>query len=103
MEVQNLDKIRVDEQLATLLKSEVLKFDNKAVVFVFGSRADKSKKGGDHDFLLLTTIKLSSQQLREIRMRLFENFGEQKFDLVNYTFEEKAAFKDLIMNEAVGI
>lgn len=61
--------------------STVKFFDNDATVYLFGSRVDDSKKGGDIDLLVLSDI-LTSKDKRSIKMRLYELLEEQKIDLL---------------------
>ena len=62
------------------LSSEL--FEN-AKVFVFGSRTDMSKKGGDIDIYIQTTKKDALLKAKLVFLREFEKrFGEQKVDLL---------------------
>lgn len=36
-----------------------------------------------------------------MEVKIFYTFGEQKLDIVNFTFDEKSAFKDLILLDAI--
>jgi uncharacterized protein len=61
-------------------------------LFLFGSRADPDKKGGDIDLLLVTNeeTKKKSQSFRlELRSALREAAGDQKVDLSIATSEER--------------
>ena len=55
--------------------------DNRARIYLFGSRVDDAKKGGDIDLLILSE-KLSESDRGTIRLRLHEKLGEQKIDIV---------------------
>jgi len=61
--------------------STVKCFDNDATIYLFGSRVDDSKKGGDIDLLVLSNT-LTSKDKRTIKMRLYELLEEQKIDLI---------------------
>ena len=61
--------------------STVKCLDNDAIVYLFGSRVDDSKKGGDIDLLVLSNS-LTSKDKRAIKMRLYELLEEQKIDLL---------------------
>jgi predicted nucleotidyltransferase len=67
------------EQAAIL--STVKQFDSNAGVYLFGSRADDTKKGGDIDLLVMSD-RLTSDDKRTIKMKLYELIGEQKIDIV---------------------
>ena len=67
------------EQVAIL--STVKHFDSNAGVYLFGSRVDDTKKGGDIDLLVMSD-RLTTDDKRTIKMRLYELIGEQKIDIV---------------------
>lgn len=67
------------EQAAIL--STVKNLDNNARVYLFGSRVDDAKKGGDIDLLVMSG-RLTSNDKRAIKIKLYELLGEQKIDLV---------------------
>ena len=64
-----------------IIKQTANEFDAKAKVFLYGSRADDTQKGGDID-LLIFSEKLLQENASEIRNRLCELLGEQKIDIV---------------------
>ena len=61
--------------------STVQRLDINARVYLFGSRVDDAKKGGDIDLLVMSD-KLSKDDKRRIKMELYELLGEQKIDLL---------------------
>jgi predicted nucleotidyltransferase len=61
--------------------STVKCLDNNARVYLFGSRVDDTKKGGDIDLLIMSDI-LTSDDKRTIKIKLYELLGEQKIDLI---------------------
>ena len=61
--------------------STVQGLDINARVYLFGSRVDDSKKGGDIDLLVMSD-KLTRDDKRTIIMKLYEFLGEQKIDLL---------------------
>lgn len=72
-------RLKDSEQEAIL--SAVKGLDNNASVYLFGSRVDDTKKGGDIDLLVLSD-RLTSDNKRTIKMKLYELLGEQKIDLL---------------------
>lgn len=71
-----------------LLQTEILaisqtirRLDDRARIYLFGSRVDDTKRGGDIDLLILSE-KLSESDRGMIRLGLHERLGEQKIDLV---------------------
>jgi predicted nucleotidyltransferase len=63
------------------IKQTILEADPGAQVFLFGSRVDDTKKGGDIDLLVLSR-KLGFDDKLKIKGRLAELIGEQRIDLV---------------------
>ena len=61
--------------------SAVKYLDDDAIVYLFGSRVDDSKKGGDIDLLVLSS-RLTNNDKRTIKMRLYELLEEQKIDIL---------------------
>jgi predicted nucleotidyltransferase len=56
-------------------------FDPKAKIFLFGSRVDDTRKGGDIDLFVLSG-KIKSMERRKIKLSIYDNIGEQKIDMV---------------------
>lgn len=69
-------------------------------VYLFGSRADDTKKGGDIDILVLSEKKLHHAELYKMKQSFFSKFGEQKLDVVNFTKTDQSAFKNFILSYA---
>ena len=61
--------------------STVKLLDNDATIYLFGSRVDDSKKGGDIDLLVMSD-QLTSRDKRAVKMRLYELLEEQKIDIL---------------------
>lgn len=73
--------MRLSKEEVTVIKSSIEKFDPQAQIYLFGSRADPNKKGGDIDILILSKV-LNEQDKIKIEMAIFEELEEQKIDLV---------------------
>ena len=56
-------------------------YDDKASLYLFGSRADNKQLGGDIDLLVHSKV-IDKMQLRKIKWQLMEQLGEQKIDLL---------------------
>lgn len=63
------------------IKSSIHEFDSNAIIYLFGSRADPNKRGGDIDLLIFSDI-LTELDKVKIEMKLFEKIEEQKVDIV---------------------
>jgi predicted nucleotidyltransferase len=66
--------------------------DPEAKIWLFGSRADNSKKGGDIDIGILSR-KIDFMKKLGIRIDICEKIGEQKIDLLVSKTGEDTFFK----------
>ena len=69
-------------------------------IYLFGSRVDDTKRGGDIDLYIELTDKLSDEDIRskksKFKLKLYDKIGEQKIDIVvsedkNRTIEKEAS------------
>jgi len=86
-------RISVSEKEAIL--NAVVAKDPAAKVWLFGSRADDSKKGGDIDIGILSE-KIDFSEKLGIKIALYEKIGEQKIDLVVSKTGEDIFFKSAV-------
>ena len=63
------------------IKETILNLDPEAKIYLFGSRVDDTLRGGDIDLLILSH-NITQKDRRNIRVKLFEQIGEQKLDLI---------------------
>ena len=71
-------------------------------MYLFGSRVDDSKKGGDIDILILSD-KLTKRDLRKIRINFFKKFGEQKLDIILDRTDVQKIFTKHILKQAIEL
>ena len=95
--------MRIKKEMVEFLRAYIKKEMSGAKLYVFGSRADDKKKGGDIDILLLTKERIGFKEKSAIRTAVWKRFGEQKIDILNYTFKEENTFKELILEESIEI
>ena len=89
---------QIAEKLVSLAKEN---FGEDCKLYLFGSRVDDSKKGGDIDLLLLTNKKITLEEKWAIKRKIHSLIGEQKIDIVNFTHTEEDTFKDIILEDAI--
>ncbi|MDC7243021.1 MAG: nucleotidyltransferase domain-containing protein, partial [Sphaerochaetaceae bacterium] len=70
--------------------------------YLFGSRVDSTKKGGDID-LLVVSKKLEKKDIRTLRIEFCKNFGEQKIDILLDDGSLKKTFHKLIFQKAIQL
>ncbi len=73
--------MRISSHDRQAIKETIKELDSKAKVYLFGSRTDDTKRGGDIDLLILSDS-LTERDRRTIRLKLFDRIGEQKIDLI---------------------
>ncbi|MCK9362910.1 MAG: nucleotidyltransferase domain-containing protein [Syntrophales bacterium] len=73
--------MRLQEFEIRTIEETVHALDPEAAVYLFGSRADDSRKGGDIDLLIISP-KLTYSDKLKIKRQFFEKMEEQKIDVV---------------------
>ena len=74
-------RMRLSVEEAKSIRQCVLRFDPKAEVFLFGSRADDTRRGGDID-LLIVSKEIGLRQRLRLQSALEDALGLRKIDLV---------------------
>ena len=94
--------MRLTQSEVTLLKEKLASLSKEARLYLFGSRVDESKRGGDID-LLVVSKKLTKKDLRHLRLAFFKIFGEQKMDILldDGTFSDP--FHKIIFEKAIRL
>ena len=95
--------MRLNKDIENFISQYIKENFSGANVFLFGSRTDDNKKSGDIDVLILSEEKLSFSDLSKMRFSFYKTFGEQKIDLVNFTFSEENPFKNIALEQAVEL
>jgi predicted nucleotidyltransferase len=80
--------------------SEITACDPDSKIWLFGSRTNDSKKGGDIDIGILSK-KIDFKKKLDIRHGICEKIGEQKIDLVVSKTGDTAFFKYAVMKEGI--
>ena len=88
--------MRISEYEKTAIIEAVKNTDPDAHVWLFGSRTDDSKKGGDIDIGILSS-KIGVMEEIEIRQKICNKIGEQKIDLVVSKDGQQAFFKHIVI------
>ncbi len=81
------------------IKETVLQRDEGAKIYLFGSRVDDAKRGGDIDLLVLSS-KITFREKLEIKLDMYDRMGEQKIDLLIEQDESKP-FTRIALEEGV--
>lgn len=94
--------MRLKKEEIEVLKNTLYKLSNEAKIYLFGSRVDDNKRGGDIDLLIISK-KLTKRDLRKLRTEFFKHFGEQKIDIVLDDGTMKNPFVKIIFKKAVQL
>jgi len=95
--------MRLDNQIIEFFKQRIAEPMPDATLYLFGSRTLDSALGGDIDLMIVTHNPVAKKTLRNIRVEFYKKFGWQKIDLVNFTYSDTSAFKQLIQLDAIKL
>ena len=95
--------MRITENQKNVIIDAVKNSDPNAKVWLFGSRTDDSKKGGDIDIAIFSEI-INKNVMQEIEIRRFicDRIGEQKIDIVTTNSGKEAIFR-LAVEEGIQL
>ncbi len=92
--------MRLSESEINTFKTKLRSLCSDAKLYLFGSRTDDTKKGGDID-LLIVSKELTKRDLRLLKVDFFDKFGEQKLDIVLDDGTFKNPFHKMIQKKAI--
>lgn len=92
--------MRLNQNQVKILKDKLETICSNAQLYLFGSRVDDDKKGGDID-LIVVSKEVTKRDLRYLRIEFFKHFGEQKLDIILDDGEFKNPFIKHILKKAV--
>jgi predicted nucleotidyltransferase len=79
-------KVRLTEYEKQSIKETFEEIFKKGKIYLFGSRIDVTKKGGDIDLYIDLPYKLSTKEWLDkkgkFKLKLYDKIGEQKIDIV---------------------
>jgi predicted nucleotidyltransferase len=87
--------MRITENEKKVIINAAKSIDPDAQVWLFGSRTDDSKRGGDIDIGILSE-KVDVMEEIDIRQQICDKIGEQKIDLVVSKDGQQAFFKHIV-------
>jgi len=95
--------MRITENEKNVIIDAIKSVDSNASLWLFGSRTDDSRKGGDIDIAVLSE-KINKDTMRQIQIRrsICNRIGEQKIDIV-VSADGKEAFFRLAVEEGIEL
>lgn len=91
-------KMRLTDVEQNAILVSVLKFDGDAEVYLFGSRVDNARKGGDVDILVRSDI-LNKSMLHLLEDELFKYIDEQSVDFVLTGISRLSSFASMVLEQ----
>ncbi|MCV6608432.1 MAG: nucleotidyltransferase domain-containing protein [Campylobacterales bacterium] len=96
--------MRLSKKDIQIIKSTILEYIKDGKIYLFGSRVDDSKKGGDIDLLVETQQNIGLKEELEILSKLELNGIIRKVDLLIKTpFRKQNAIFDSIESTKVAL
>lgn len=74
--------MRLSQIQINAIRDSVYDLDPDAVIHLYGSRVDDSKKGGDIDLLIISDRLFGLKDKSKVRWKIYEKLGEQKIDIL---------------------
>jgi predicted nucleotidyltransferase len=96
--------MRLTEKQVDIIREGVIKhFGEKSAVYLFGSRVDDTKKGGDIDLLVEAVYSFEELFLKKVNLltELQLKLGERKIDIITSN-PLKTSERPLIVEEALS-
>jgi predicted nucleotidyltransferase len=96
--------MRISEYERETIVRAVESVDKDALVWLFGSRTDDTKKGGDIDIAVLSD-KIHGNIMEELKVKRFicDNIGEQQIDIVSSAPGKQNTFFRLAVKEGIKL
>ena len=94
--------MRISEIEKNAIIDAILEQDKNAQIFLFGSRTDDLKKGGDID-ILVHSDEIGLLKIVKIKSAIFKHIPEQKIDLLVSKSNETNHFADFISDQLISL
>jgi len=88
-----VNSMRITEHERSAIVDAVKNVDPDAEIWLFGSRADDGKKGGDIDIAIRSEKIKNVMQKIQVRRFICDRIGEQKIDIVTTNSGKEAIFR----------
>ena len=95
-------RVRLKDWEINVIKKVIKSFDKNAKIYIYGSRTDLKKRGGDIDILVISKNIPLERQLK-LKAKLIKFLGDRKIDLLVVKNKNETIFTELIYSQAVEI
>jgi len=93
--------MRLKPSEVSTIKGIILAIDPQAEIYLYGSRVDDEKRGGDIDILIMSKI-IDFDKKLTISAKLFEAMDEQKVDIL-VASDASDPFARTVKDGAIGL
>ncbi len=94
--------MRLKDYEVRVIKDAVYSLDKNAKIFLFGSRVDDKKRGGDID-LIVVSEKMNYNDKLRIYTNIFKKLEEQKIDIILYNGKDDNFFVRDSLKESIQL
>ena len=94
--------MRLKDHEIRVIKDAVHSLDKNAKIFLFGSRVDDKKRGGDIDQIIVSEKMRFKDKLR-IYTNIFKKLEEQKIDIILYNGKDENFFVRDSLKESIQL
>lgn len=91
--------MRLEKTEIESIKKVILGFEPSATIYLYGSRIDDAKQGGDIDLMMVAQKKISLMEKIRMKLALYDTLGEQKIDLLIADENADSAFINMVKQE----
>ncbi len=91
--------MRLEKAEIESIKQVILGFAPTATIYLYGSRMDDAKQGGDIDLMMLAQQEISLMEKIRIKLALYDALGEQKIDLLIADENADSTFIKMVKKE----
>lgn len=95
--------MRLSKYESQVIKKLIGKYILNPEIYLFGSRVNDNRKGGDIDILVISENETPLRILRKINIELEEKLGEQKIDIVAFSEHKLSPFAKLALLEGIKL
>lgn len=95
--------MRLTNQQLEVIKTVVRNTIKEPEIYVFGSRTDDAKRGGDIDILVLGEEHFGVEMILRMKILLKEQLGDRRIDLIYQQKGRTDAFAELVKLEGVPV
>lgn len=92
--------MRLERRIIDKIKSAIKNSFGEVDIYLFGSRVDENKKGGDIDIAIdsnLSRIEFRKHKAKALANLIYSNF-EMKIDIVNYNTKDPLLYQEIHSN-----